>query len=127
MDIFRTLEFSQAWIDLEIITPAKLKQLEAAWATGEDTNTEHYRWGAFLDFIKLKASLDEQTAKALYDLGENDPDSAMGGSMMVHILKRKDCPRDLLERGAKSEKKFLQKVANEKLIAANYAIAQGEA
>jgi hypothetical protein len=115
MDIFHILEFSQAWIDLGIITPAKLEQLEAAWTTGEDENTEHYRWGAFLDFIKLKESLDEKTAKALYDLGANDPDIAMGGSIMANILHRKDCPRDLLEKAAKSEKKFLQKIASKKL------------
>jgi hypothetical protein len=65
MDIFHTLEFSQAWIDLGIITPARLEQLELAWATDEDENTEHYCWGAFLDFVKSQESLDEKTAKAL--------------------------------------------------------------
>jgi hypothetical protein len=115
MEIFQMLEFSQEWIDLGIITPAKLKQLEAIWDIGEDVNTEHYRWGAFLDFIKSKALLDEKTANALYELGENDPDVAMGSSMMAHILRHKNCPKSLLQRGAKSEKRFLQKIANEKL------------
>jgi hypothetical protein len=119
MDLFHTLKFNQAWIDLGIITPASLEQLEAAWATGEDQNTEHYRWGAFLDFIKSKESVDEKTAKALYDLGANDPDIAMGGSIMANILHRKDCPRDLLEQAAKSDKKFLQKIASKKLAALN--------
>jgi hypothetical protein len=119
MKIFRTLRFSQAWIELGIITSAKLEQFEALWVTGEDTNTEHYRWKAFLDFIKLQTSLDEKTAIALYELGENDPDIAMGGSIMGHILQRKDCPKSLLERGTQSENKFLQKTANEKLAALN--------
>jgi hypothetical protein len=117
MEIFRTLKFSQAWIELGIITPAKLKQLEAVWVTGEDTNTEHYRWGAFLDFIKLQTSLDEKTAIALYELGESDPGIAMGGSMIAHVLQRKDCPRSLIKRGVQSEKKFLQKITNKKLAA----------
>ena len=117
MDIFRELEFSQEWIDLGIITPAKLKQLEAKWATGEDTNTEHYRWGAFLDFIESKESLDENTARALYNLGANDPDGVMGSSIMAHVLRRKDCPNDLLELAAKSAEKFLRKIANERLAA----------
>jgi hypothetical protein len=93
MEIFQMLEFSQEWIDLGIITPAKLKQLEAIWDIGEDVNTEHYRWGAFLDFIKSKALLDEKTANALYELGENDPEVAMGSSMMAHILRHKIAPR----------------------------------
>jgi hypothetical protein len=117
MDIFRELEFSQEWVDLGIITPAKLKQLEAEWTTGEDTNPEHYRWRAFLDFIEAKESLDEHTARMLYNLGANDPDGVMGGSIMAHILRRKDCPKELLERAVKSEEKFLRKIANERLAA----------
>jgi hypothetical protein len=117
MDVFNELEFSQEWIVLGIITPTKLKELEAKWATGEDPNTEHYRWGAFLDFVDSTQSLDADTAKALYNLGANDPDTTMGGSMMAHILRRKDCPKDLLESAAKSDERFLRKIANERLVA----------
>ena len=115
MDIFRELEFSQEWVALGIITPAKLKQFEAEWAIGEDRNTEHYRWRAFRDFIEVKESLDDNTAMALYNLGANDPDGAMGGSIMANVLRRKDCPKDLLELAAKSEEQFLRKIANERL------------
>lgn len=115
MDIFRELEFSHEWIELGIITPAKLKQFETEWATGDDRNTEHYRWRAFLDFIEAKESLDDSTARALYNLGANDPDGVMGGSIMANVLRRKDCPKDLLELAAKSEEKFLRKIANERL------------
>jgi hypothetical protein len=117
MDIFQTLEFSQEWIELGIITPAKLEQLKAEWDTGEDTNTEHYRWRAFLDFMQSRPSLDEDTAKALYNLGSKDPEVNMGGSMMAHILRWKDCPKDLLESATKAEEKFLRKIANERLAA----------
>ena len=115
MDIFRELEFTQEWIDLGIITPAKLKQIETEWAISKDKNPEHYRWRAFLDFIESKESMDERTAKRLYNLGANDPDGAMGGSIMATILRRKDCPKDLFESASKSEEKFLRKIANERL------------
>jgi hypothetical protein len=117
MEIFYTLKFSQGWIDLGIITPSKLKQLETEWVKGEDTNTEHYRWRVFLEFIKMQTSLDKKTAIALYELGENDPDISMGSSIMAHILQRQDCPRSLINRGVQSENKFLQKIANNKLAA----------
>jgi hypothetical protein len=39
----------------------------------------------------------------------------MGGSIMAHILRRQDCPEDLLRVAANSEKQFLQKIANERL------------
>ena len=117
MDILSKFEFSQEWFDLGIITPAKLEQLKAEWDTGEDTNTEHYRWRAFLDFMQSKPSLDAETARALYHLGSKDPEVNMGGSMMAHVLRREDCPKDLLEIAAKSEEKFLRKIANERLAA----------
>jgi len=117
MDIFQTLEFSREWIDLGIITPEKLKQLEAEWAKGEDRNAEHYRWRAFREFIEARESLDADMARALYNLGANDPDSAMGGSIMAEVLWRKDCPADLLESAASSGRKFLRKIANERIAA----------
>ncbi|MCM3904950.1 MAG: hypothetical protein ND866_24905 [Pyrinomonadaceae bacterium] len=115
MSIFRELEFNQEWIDLGIVTPAKLIQIEDQWTGSDDKNPEHYRWRAFLDFIQAKDSLDAIAARRLYNLGASDPDSAMGGSIMAHILRRKDCPEDLLQAAVGSKEKFLQKIANEKL------------
>ena len=115
MDIFRELEFSQEWIDLGIIAETKLSQIEAEWLDSDDRNPEHYRWRAFLDFSQSQASLDPITAKRLCDLGAKDPDSAMGGSIMAHVLRRKDCPEDLLHVAAQSDEKFLQKIAKERL------------
>jgi hypothetical protein len=115
MNIFNELEFNEEWIVLGIITPAKLKVLEAKWTTGEDPNTEHYRWGAFLEFVDSRQFLDADTARALYKLGANDPDTTMGGAMMAHILRRQDCPKDLLESAAKCEESFLRKIANKRL------------
>jgi hypothetical protein len=115
MDIFRELEFSQEWIDLGIVSQAKLNQIEADWLTSDDKHSEHYRWRAFLDFMQLQVSLDPIVARRLYELGASDPDSAMGGSIMAHVLRRKDCPEDLLREAATSEEKFLRKIASERL------------
>jgi hypothetical protein len=90
---------------------------EEEWNKGEDQNSEHYRWRAFLNFLDSKRPLDADTVMALYDLGANDPDGAMAGSMMAAILRRKDCPVELLERASKSDQKFLRKIANERLAA----------
>jgi hypothetical protein len=115
MDIFRELEFSQEWIELGVLSPAKLKQIEDEWNVSDDRNTEHYRWRVFLDFMQSQSSLEPVTARRLYELGKGDPDSVMGGSMMAHILRRKDCPEDLLRVAAQSEEKFLSKIASERL------------
>lgn len=115
MDIFRTLEFTQKWIDLGIIAPEKLVELETEWNKGEDNNPEHYRWRAFRDFMNSKEYLGAKILRELYDLGKNDADSLMGGVMMVDVLSRKDCPPDLLESALNSEEKFLRKAASRKL------------
>lgn len=115
MNILRQLEFSQEWLDLGIVDPDKLHTLEFEWNSSNDKNPEHYRWRAFLDFLRSQEFLDPIIAKRLYDLGASDPDSAMGGSMMAEVLRRKDCPLDLLRVAAESEQKFLRKIAAEKL------------
>jgi len=68
IDILSILEFNNQWIELGIINDEKLRQFEVDWSKGEDPYPEHYRWRAFLDFIKSKEQLDENTAKALYVL-----------------------------------------------------------
>jgi hypothetical protein len=35
--------------------------------------------------------------------------------MMVHVLRRKDCPEDLLREAVASDEKFLRKIASERL------------
>jgi hypothetical protein len=111
MDIFDKLEFTQKWIDLGIISPEKLRGLEAEWHKGEDTNTEHYRWQVFKEYLASKEKFEAETLKELYKLGENDSDKMMGGAMMVEILHRKDCPLVLLENASASNERFLRKVA----------------
>ena len=115
MAIFRELDFNQEWIDLGIIPQAQLDRIETEWLTSDDRNSEHYRWRAFLDFMQLQISLDSSIARRLYQLGARDPDAAMGGSMMAHILRREDCPEDLLRDAALSDQKFLRKIASERL------------
>ena len=115
MSIFRTSEFSQEGFDLGIIDSEKLQRIESEWNSSDDKNTEHYRWRAFLDFMESQEFLDPLIAKRLYDLGASDPDAPMGGSMIAHVLRRKDCPVGLLRAAAESEEEFLRKIAAEQL------------
>src|SRR5580765_4803544 len=117
MDTLRELQFTQEWVDLGIVTQQKLSELESEWRSSDDRNTEHYRWRAFLDFSQSKSFLGEDVLRRLYQLGANDLDTTMGGSIMAHILRRHDCPEDLLQRAAESGENFLRKIAQQKLAA----------
>ena len=115
MDIFRELQFTPDWVELGIITLEQLNQIEDEWRTSDDRNPEHYRWRAFLDFSQSNALLDATTLRRLYRLGASDADSVMGGSIMAHVLRRNDCPQDLLLEAVESGEKFLVKIAQERL------------
>jgi hypothetical protein len=117
MDIFRELEFTQEWVDFGIITPQKLCELEGEWNSSDDRNAEHYRWRAFLDFSQSRAFLGEELLRRLYQLGATDVDTTMGGSIMAHVLRRHDCPEDLLRRASESDEMFLRKIAQQALAA----------
>ena len=115
MGSFDELGFTRDWIDLGIITPDKLSEIEIEWAKGDDPNTEHFRWRAFRDFLSSRESFTDHELIKLYELGASDQDPIMGGSMMVDILHRKDCPTALLIRASTSQQKFLRRVACERL------------
>src|SRR5215510_2473347 len=117
MDIFSTLEFTQEWIDLGIITPAMLTELESEWRSSDDRNPEHYRWRAFLNFVRSNPSPGDDVLRRLYRLGATDADSATGGSIMADILRRNDCPEDLWRQAIESGRSFLRKIAEQKLAA----------
>ena len=110
-EVIKRLQFSDRWLDLGVVTESQLEQFGKALAAGDDTNPEHYRWRAFTQFIASQQTLDDETAKALYKLGESDPDFTMGGSMMAVILQREDCPSDLLEAALFSARAHLRKMA----------------
>jgi hypothetical protein len=105
------LQFSKDWFELGIVTPARLKELEAEYRSSDDKNPEHYRWRMFKQFVEASRPLDGRTAKALYELGEKDPDVSMGGSMMAEILRLDECPDDLIESATESGRKHLMKLA----------------
>ena len=108
------LHFTEAWFDLGILTADMLKQLESEYRTSNDKNPEHYRWRAFNEFAKSKRPLDANTAKALYELGNHDPDFQLGGSIMAEILRMEECPDELIEMAFRSNREHLVKIASRK-------------
>lgn len=112
----RVLGFTKEWINSGILNAETLERFLKEYSEGLDRDTEHYRWRAFESFMRGKPSIDETTARSLYQLGENDLDVLMGGSMMATVLKHPDCPFELLKKAADSDREFLKKIATEQLL-----------
>ena len=104
--------FSAPWYSLGIVTPERLGALEAEWARGEDRHPEHYRWRAFREFLTERRPLAPEVALALYQLGDAEPDQAMGGSMMRDIVRLPECPASVLDAARHSGRPFLVQAAD---------------
>jgi hypothetical protein len=113
---FLTLKFSEDWIELNLINLEILEKLKNEYAKDTDKHTEHYRWKVFKEFLEINSSLPESTFFSLYELGNNELDQGMGESMMIDLIRRKDCPTSLIEVATRSGKKSLVKIASKKLL-----------
>jgi hypothetical protein len=101
------LHFSDAWFALGILTEGDLFRYGRAFDEADDKNSEHYRFGAFHDFLRRVRPLSPQLAEALYDLGAADPDQVMGQSIMNVIVTLPECPPSVLERASGSGERHL--------------------
>jgi hypothetical protein len=99
-DRLRVLQFSPEWIELGIVTPQEVDRLNRAYASGDDKNTEHYRWGAFRQYVQSHRPLPADMAEALYELGGRDPDPSAGSAMMHAIVELPECPDVVLTKAA---------------------------
>ncbi len=107
--------YTDEWSTLGLVSSAEIAEDVAELARGEDPSPEHYRWRRFVKFLKARAVIDAAMATSLYELGERDPDRPMGEAMMSTVLRRDDCPRELLEKAARSSSAFFKRLAAARL------------
>lgn len=112
MDNFAAqLGFTPAWFAAGVVNEEILARIKVAWDESDDRNTEHYRWGAFCDFLRSAPALSPALATELYALGEGDPDQGMGGCIMTRVLGKPGCPRSLIDAARKSARPYVAKIA----------------
>lgn len=109
--IFIDLKFNQKWIEAGVINLENFASIKKEYMAGEDTNGEHYRWWAFRAFMQANKFISQEVFYQLYDLGKNDPDYSMGRAMIFDIIKRLDCPQELIDMAISDEDKTLVKHA----------------
>ena len=109
--IFNELQFTQEWVKLGIVNSENFLKLKRRYLEGEDTNTEHYRYAVFCDFLHNHKIITEKMFYRIYKLGKNDPDYAMGRSMSIKIIQHIDCPENLIDIATNEKDKILSKIA----------------
>jgi hypothetical protein len=106
------LGFNHKWITLGIVTREDIQQIVERFEASDDKNEEHYRWRAFREYLAKNQDIPVETMRALYHLGDHDPDPAMGGAMMFDVVGLPGCPIDIIELAATdTERKALVKFA----------------
>ena len=108
------LGFSLAWFELGVVDEKLLSKYRDEWDKGEDDNAEHHRYRSFRDFLAKRHPLTPELATALFDLGANDPDQAMGGSMMADIVRLPECPADVLNAALASNHPYLVRIVHKR-------------
>lgn len=114
----RLLEFGERWLRLGLLTEEGLAALGREYESGGDENTEHYRYRVFVKFLAAHRPLSPLLAGALYELGGDDPDPALGGAMMRDIVDLAECPDEVLDKASASGRAHLVKAAWRKRLLA---------
>ena len=109
--IFKELKFTKEWIEAGIVNIENFSQIKEKYLEGKDNRTEHYRWWAFTNFIQKNKTISKNTFYQIYDLGQKDSDYAMGRAMRFDIIKRLDCPKELIDITVKDKDKSLSNKA----------------
>ena len=89
-EIVQHLKFTEPWYRLGIIDAATMRDTILNFRMYDDSGDEHWRYGAFVHFMRRHAKLTEEQCAALFELGACDPDSAMGQSIMLEVLDRRE-------------------------------------
>ena len=110
-DAKNALEFSDRWFELGLLTESQLVALGRKVCAGDDKNTEHYRYGVFMQYLESHQPLLPHLADAIYELGAEDPDPSMGIAMMCDIIALPECPQTVLQKALNSGHKELIKQA----------------
>lgn len=117
-DYKRLLRFGEQWFHLGLLTETDLATLGHRYETSGDRNDEHYRYKVFRDYLASHRPLPPAMAQALYELGQVDPDTGMGGAMMCEIVGLPECPSNVLEKAlASGEQQLIKLVRRKKLLA----------
>jgi hypothetical protein len=79
------LGYSGKWVEYGFLTPDLLTRQVARFHTGEDRNTEHYRYWAFRE-LREKPAVTEVEFERYVELAESDPDSLMGRAALIDLI-----------------------------------------
>lgn len=83
----KILGYHQNWLDFGILTPEILTLQIANFHNGDDKNTEHFRYGCFMDFIRRNEQFSDVQIEHFITLAQQDDDNLMAGSALKMLFE----------------------------------------
>lgn len=77
------LKYNKEWLEYNFISEEELKNQTLEFENGEDTNTEHYRYKSFLNWIENKSYFTDEQIHQFIHLADIDEDQGMVGSAII--------------------------------------------
>lgn len=86
-EALKKLGYSQKWLYYGFIDEQFLLQQLDAYQISGDKNTEHYRYAAFIAFLKANIILSDEEMHRYIELASIDEDHVMGGSALADLIQ----------------------------------------
>ena len=81
------LGYSPKWLEFGLLSEAFLQAQAEEFASSDDKNTEHYRYGGFRAVLREHRSLGDDALAHYVELAQLDADIAMAGSALVDLIQ----------------------------------------
>ncbi|QJW95987.1 hypothetical protein [Frigoriglobus tundricola] len=103
--------FPNTWFAAGVITDESAADFARYAAAAPHRPARHWMWAAFRDWCEERERLTAAECRAIYTLGEGDPDANLGTAMMCRALYERTCPGDLREAAKGSDRVPVRRAA----------------
>lgn len=103
--------FPPEWFAAGIVDAAGAADFARFAAAEPARSARSWKWAAFRDWTEEREALSAEECRAAYELGAAEADVNLGTAMMCHVLYQRNCPADLREAAASSDRAPVRRTA----------------
>ena len=109
--------FSEAWFASGVVTDESAADFARFAAAHPERPVRHWRWAAFRDWCEERERLTAAECRAVYELGEAEPDANLGTAIMCRAVYERTCPTDVREAAKRSARAPVRRAAGMRVTA----------
>ena len=82
------LGYTDKWLKYGLLDEAALRKQLEEFERGDDQNSEHYRYGTLINWLRAKENISEEEVNYFTELAREDKDKLMAGSAVKELYNR---------------------------------------